>query len=78
MTFGKHADKRLSRNAEARRLYCLSLAALGIVFGGIGTSPLCAMRTCFIGPYRVEVNPENILGVLSISIWPLIIVVSVK
>jgi len=75
---GKPVQKRLSRHAETRRLYSLSLAALGIVFGDIGTSPLYAMRACFNGPYGVEVNPENILGVLSIIIWSLILVVSVK
>jgi len=70
--------QRLSRNAETRRLYSLSLSALGIVFGDIATSPLYAMRACFNGPYAVAVSPDNILGVLSIIIWSLIIVVTVK
>ncbi|UCF99417.1 MAG: KUP/HAK/KT family potassium transporter [Spirochaetaceae bacterium] len=71
-------EKQRNRNADNRRLYTLSLTALGIVFGDIGTSPLYAMRACFNGLYGIEANPENILGVLSTIIWSLIIVVSAK
>ncbi len=56
----------------------LSLAALGIVFGDIGTSPLYAVRECFYGDYGIEVSSQNILGVLSLMFWSLILVVTVK
>lgn len=56
----------------------LSFAALGVVYGDIGTSPLYAMRECFHGPHAVEPTPENIIGVLSLIFWSLIIVISVK
>ncbi len=43
----------------------MALAALGIVFGDIGTSPLYAMKECFTEPHGVPVNEANVLGVLS-------------
>jgi KUP system potassium uptake protein len=55
-----------------------SLAALGVVFGDIGTSPLYAMRECFTGSHGVALNTANIFGVLSLILWSLIFVVSVK
>jgi KUP system potassium uptake protein len=56
----------------------LTLAALGVVFGDIGTSPLYALRECFYGPHAVAVTPDNVLGVLSLIFWALIIVISIK
>ncbi len=56
----------------------LVLAALGVVYGDIGTSPLYALRECFRGPHAVEPTAANVLGVLSLTMWSLILVVSVK
>ncbi|MBC8144958.1 MAG: potassium transporter Kup [bacterium] len=56
----------------------LSLAALGIVYGDIGTSPLYSMRECFHGPHAIAASPANVLGVLSLIFWALIVIVSVK
>jgi KUP system potassium uptake protein len=56
----------------------LALAALGVVFGDIGTSPLYAFRECFHGPHGVVPNPENVLGVLSLVFWALVVVISIK
>jgi len=56
----------------------LMLGAIGVVFGDIGTSPLYTMRECFTGSRRLELTPENVLGVLSIIFWSLVIVVTVK
>jgi KUP system potassium uptake protein len=64
--------------SENSRLLKLSLAALGVVYGDIGTSPLYALRECFSGEHAVETTPANILGVLSLTFWSLIVVVSVK
>ncbi len=61
-----------------RYLALLSLTALGIVFGDIGTSPLYALRECFSGPHALPVTPLNILGILSLVFWSLILVISVK
>jgi len=63
---------------RGRYLLTLSLAALGVVYGDIGTSPLYAIRECFYGKYGVPVSPANVLGVLSLIVWSLILVVSVK
>lgn len=56
-------------------LYSLSLAALGIVYGDIGTSPLYAMRESLFG---LPVNNMNVLGILSLIFWSLIIIISLK
>jgi KUP system potassium uptake protein len=64
--------------AKHRVTAALGLAALGVVYGDIGTSPLYAIRECFHGPHAVAVNPGNVLGVLSLVIWTLVLVVSVK
>ncbi len=60
------------------RLAGLTLAALGVVYGDIGTSPLYALRECFYGPHALEVTPPNVLGILSLFIWSLILIVGVK
>src|SRR5688500_7135081 len=63
---------------RARRLAVLSLTAMGIVYGDIGTSPLYAIRECFFGPHAVPVTRDNVLGVLSLIVWTLVIVVTLK
>jgi len=61
-----------------RRLVGLSLLALGIVYGDIGTSPLYALRECFNGPHSVPLTRENVHGVLSLIFWTLVVVVTLK
>jgi KUP system potassium uptake protein len=61
-----------------RRLAQLSLAALGVVFGDIGTSPIYALRECFFGEYGIEASHANVLGVLSLVFWSLVLVVGLK
>jgi KUP system potassium uptake protein len=56
----------------------LALAALGVVYGDIGTSPLYAVKECFHGPHAVALSPVNIMGVLSLIAWSLFVVVSLK
>jgi len=63
---------------RGRDLLVLSIAALGIVYGDIGTSPLYALRVCFAGRHAVPLDPENVLGVLSLIFWTLVLVVGVK
>ena len=55
----------------------LTLGALGVVYGDIGTSPLYAVREVFHAGH-VEVTRDNVLGVLSLIFWTLAIVVSLK
>ncbi len=61
-----------------RRLLILSLSALGVVYGDIGTSPLYAVRECFHGEFGILVNQANILGVLSLMFWALVVIVCTK
>jgi KUP system potassium uptake protein len=63
---------------SGRYLATLSLAALGVVYGDIGTSPLYAIRESFYGTHGIAVNPGNVLGVLSLVFWSLVIVVTFK
>ena len=61
-----------------RKVSTLTLTALGIVYGDIGTSPLYALRMCFYESHGVALSTDNILGVLSLIIWSLILVVTLK
>lgn len=63
---------------SGRRTLQLSLAALGVVYGDIGTSPIYALRECFHGSGGLAPTPDNVLGVLSLVIWSLVLVISVK
>jgi len=63
---------------RGRELALLGLAALGVVYGDIGTSPLYALRECFSGAHAVPVNRDNVLGVLSLIFWTLVVVVTLK
>jgi KUP system potassium uptake protein len=60
------------------RLFPLTLTALGVVYGDIGTSVLYAMRECFFGSHSVPPTHDNVLGVLSLIIYSLLLVISVK
>jgi len=63
---------------NGKRLAVLALAALGVVYGDIGTSPLYAVKEVFAGNHPIPVNEANIFGSLSLFFWALIVVVSVK
>ncbi|HET9819352.1 MAG TPA: potassium transporter Kup [Rhodanobacteraceae bacterium] len=54
------------------------VGAIGVVFGDIGTSPLYTMSEAFSGPHGIAPDPFNILGVLSLVLWTLVVVVTVK
>jgi KUP system potassium uptake protein len=63
-----------------RYLFSLSLGALGVVYGDIGTSPLYALKECFMKHHGHQIVPthDNVLGILSLITWSLILVISVK
>ena len=63
---------------RGRYLATLALAALGVVYGDIGTSPLYAIRESFYGSHGIAVTPANVLGVMSLVFWSLLIVVTIK
>jgi len=56
----------------------VTLTAIGVVYGDIGTSPLYAMRECFFGTHSVAATHDNVLGVLSLIVYSLVLVISVK
>ena len=58
--------------------YILALAALGVVYGDIGTSPLYALKEAFDPHHNILATPENALGLLSLIFWSLMIVISLK
>jgi KUP system potassium uptake protein len=72
------AEAQRPADPRGRYLAALSLGALGVVYGDIGTSPLYALRECFHGAYGVTPTPANVLGVLSLVLWSLILLISVK
>lgn len=59
-------------------LPAITVAAIGVVFGDIGTSPLYALKEIFSGHHPIPVTPENILGMLSLVFWAIVILVSLK
>src|SRR5512132_2767230 len=67
-----------TKPASGRYLAVLTLGALGVVYGDIGTSPLYALRECFAGTHPVAPTPENVLGVLSLVFWAMTFVVTFK
>ena len=75
---GSPISTHLEASPSGRHLKQLTLVALGVVYGDIGTSPLYALRECFKPEYGLKAIPENVYGVLSLVVWALILVVSVK
>jgi len=60
------------------KLAGLTLAALGVVYGDIGTSPLYAFKEAFDGSHGLPLNEANVLAVLSLMFWSLMLIVSLK
>src|SRR3954463_13574377 len=71
--------QHVDQHPTGRRLAFLSVTALGIVYGDIGTSPLYALQQCFTSKeFAIAPTPANIFGVLSLIIWLLVAVVAIK
>ncbi|MCK0510393.1 potassium transporter Kup [Aromatoleum buckelii] len=64
--------------APRRGIAGLAVAAIGVVYGDIGTSPLYTLKEVFNGPHAVPVTPQNVYGILSLVFWALVLVVSAK
>lgn len=68
-----------SSSSAKTSLPLLSLAALGVVFGDIGTSPLYTMKEVFaVSPHPVPLTHDNVFGILALILWSFIMVVSLK
>lgn len=63
---------------QKTRLSAITLAALGVVFGDIGTSPLYALKESFHAAHGLGITPANVLGILSIIFWCLMLIISIK
>src|SRR6516165_4967275 len=70
--------KELSANVSRGSLGTLTIGALGVVYGDIGTSPLYAIDQIFLGPAAVAPKPDNVLGAISLAIWTITLIVAVK
>ncbi|MHC2145284.1 potassium transporter Kup [Pseudomonas sp. 210_17 TE3656] len=71
------SDQADSGHSAAKPLSLL-VAAVGVVYGDIGTSPLYTLKEVFSGDYGVPVNHDGVLGILALILWSLIWVVSIK
>ncbi len=78
MTSNKPTIPSETKETPKPGLLVLSLGALGVVYGDIGTSPLYAIRECFHGQHAVALNQTNIFGVLSLVFWSLTVVITFK
>ena len=63
---------------SGQRLAILTIGAIGVVYGDIGTSPLYALRECFHGAHAIDPSRDNVLGVLSLIFWALTLLISIK
>lgn len=80
---GRNAQKEALKHAPAATPHSesfrvLAIAVLGVVYGDIGTSPIYALRECFAGKNPIPVTSGNVLGILSLILWTLILVISLK
>jgi KUP system potassium uptake protein len=63
---------------RSKKLHLITLAALGVVFGDIGTSPLYALKECFNIEHGIPFSPAAVLGIISMLFWAITVVVSLK
>ncbi len=73
-----HPRHGAPRNPTGQYLAALTIGALGVVYGDIGTSPLYAMKECFNPEHHLAASHDNVLGVLSLITWSLLLVVTLK
>jgi KUP system potassium uptake protein len=77
-TLLKPVDLHDDHNGHKKGLAAMMLAAIGVVFGDIGTSPLYALKECFDPQHGIPFSPEALFGVIAMMIWSLILVVTFK
>ena len=66
------------KTSNSTKLLALSIGALGVVYGDIGTSPLYAINEIMFGHGNLKMSAPNIIGAISLVVWALTIVVSIK
>ncbi len=65
-------------DSSNKKLGALTVGAIGVVFGDIGTSPLYALKESFSGEHALPITPETVMGILSIMFWAMTALVAVK
>ena len=65
-------------NTSSAKQLALIIGAIGVVYGDIGTSPLYAFNEIFYGHSGEHLNPENVIGSLSLIFWALTLIISIK
>lgn len=78
LTFRSVFYNMQNQTVEKASVPILTLAALGVVFGDIGTSPLYALKESFHATHGMPINEINILGILSLIFWTIMLIVSLK
>ncbi len=73
-----HSDRPIENASPHAGVVALALGALGVVFGDIGTSPLYMFHECLLNAGGKRVSTEDVFGILSLMVWALILVVTVK
>jgi KUP system potassium uptake protein len=68
----------IKANKNFKKILMLTLGALGVVYGDIGTSPLYAINEIFFGPSHTPINKLEILGAISLVFWALTIIICIK
>ncbi|MBU3597672.1 potassium transporter Kup [Polynucleobacter bastaniensis] len=74
----KPVDLHGDHDSHKKGLGTMMLAAIGVVFGDIGTSPLYALKECFDPQHGIPFSPEALFGVIAMMIWSLILIVTFK
>ncbi|SEM35470.1 KUP system potassium uptake protein [Pseudomonas sp. ok272] len=75
---GQASSQAVGSEGSAAKPIGMLVAAVGVVYGDIGTSPLYTLKEVFSGGYGVPVNHDGVLGILALIFWSLIWVVSIK
>jgi KUP system potassium uptake protein len=71
-------DSEATTHAPHGSLAALTIGAIGVVYGDIGTSPLYAIDQIFLGPAGVAPTPDHVLGAISLAIWTIMLIAAVK
>nr|WP_068432549.1 potassium transporter Kup [Magnetospirillum sp. XM-1]CUW38843.1 potassium transporter\ len=71
-------EKTPPEKTDVKRMGALTLAAIGVVYGDIGTSPLYTLKECFDPDHGIPSTPDNVIGIASLVFWAIILVVTAK
>jgi len=76
--FAEEVPETIAAPVHGAGIAGLALGALGVVYGDIGTSPLYAIKECFVPHHGLAPTPANVLGILSLVLWSLLLVIVLK